>query len=103
MKIAFVNLYHEDLYDGKSVKGKPRYPPEVIRSYIKKVGLMQQLEHSHDLRQFRSLNFEELKGDKKGTYSIQLNDQFRLEFRMEKEGITLLEIIIIDQISKHYE
>lgn len=103
MRITFSDLYYERLYDGKPVKGKPKFPPEVIRHFIKKVKILEQTARSPDLLQLRSLNFEELKGDKQGTYSIRLNKQFRLELRLDNEEITLVEIVIVDRISKHYE
>lgn len=103
MRVKFSDSYYEDLYEGIAVKGKPRFPPEVIRNFFKKVPLLEQAEKSKDLYQYRSLNFEELQGDKKGTYSIRLNKQYRLEFRLENEEVTLLEIVIVERISKHYE
>ena len=103
MRITFSDFYYECLYEDKPVKGKPKFPPEVVRQFIKKVKILQQTAHSPDLLLMRSLNFEELKGDKKGVYSIRLNKQFRLEFGLENEEITLIEIVIIDRISKHYE
>lgn len=54
----------------------------------------------NELYDFRSLNFEALKRDRKGQYPIRLNNQYRLLFRINKNGE--LEIIIIE-ISKHYE
>jgi proteic killer suppression protein len=38
----------------------------------------------NDLRAMKSNHFEKLKGDRKGDYSIRLNDQFRLTFQIEK-------------------
>jgi proteic killer suppression protein len=34
----------------------------------------------------KSYRFEKLKGDRKGDYSIRLNDQFRLTFQIEETG-----------------
>jgi toxin HigB-1 len=42
---------------------------------------MQQIRAASDERTFyayRSLNFEKLKGDREGQYSMRLNDQYRL-------------------------
>ena len=103
MRVTFFDLYYEHLYENKPVKGKPKFSSEVIRQFVKKVKILQQTARSPDLLQIRSLNFEELKGDKQGTYTIRLNRQFRLEFRLDNEEITLVEIVTIDRISKHYE
>ncbi len=54
-----------------------------------------------ELRFFRGLNFEYLKGDRKGQCSIRLNDQFRLIFEPINENE--VKLILINEISKHYE
>lgn len=55
------------------------------------------------LRQFRGLNFEELKGDKKGSYSIRIYLSCRLEFQLQNDVIKLTEIAIIDDLTNHYQ
>jgi toxin HigB-1 len=50
----------------------------VVKAYRKR---MQQIRAATDERTFyatRSLNFEKLKGDREGQYSMRLNDQWRL-------------------------
>lgn len=58
-----------------------------------------------ELKQFQSLNFESLKGDRENEYSIRLNLQYRLIFSIIKEenGTFIIEAILIQEISKHYE
>jgi plasmid maintenance system killer protein len=46
------------------------------------------------------LNFEFLKGDRKGECSIRLNDQYRLLFVLTEENT--LQVVLITEISKHY-
>ena len=72
---------------------------------IPKVQILISIESIDDLKQFRSLNFEVLKGDRKGEFSIRLNIQYRLIFRIEKErnGDFVIELIVLNEISKHYE
>jgi toxin HigB-1 len=36
-----------------------------------------------DLRALKGNRFEKLKGDRAGTYSIRINDQWRITFRIE--------------------
>ena len=43
-------------------------------------------DNENDLRLVKSYRFEKLKGDRRGDYSIRLNDQFRLTFQIEKTG-----------------
>lgn len=50
---------------------------------------MQQIRAAADERTFyalRSLNFEKLKGDREGQYSMRLNDQWRLIMKLEGKG-----------------
>ncbi len=103
MLIRFTNAYLENLYTGKLLKGKPVYNKEVILQFKKTVLRIEQVENSNQLRQFRSLNFEALKGNKKGLYSVRVNKQYRLEFKLENDNITLVEIVLIETLSKHYE
>jgi toxin HigB-1 len=103
MTIKFLNAYLEKLYAGKPVKGKPLYNNEVVTQFKKTILRLEQAENSNQLRLFRSLNFEALKGNKKGLYSVRVNKQYRLEFRLENDHISLVEIVLIEELSKHYE
>ncbi len=40
---------------------------------------------------------------KKGLYSIRVNKQYRLEFIIEKDIVKLVEVVLIEELSKHYE
>jgi proteic killer suppression protein len=102
MEIHFNNAYLEKLYAGLPVSGKPKYNEEVIEKFRKKVIIILNADSTAELRQIRSLNFEALKGDKKGLYSIRVDLKYRLEFLIEKEKITLREIIFIEDLSNHY-
>ena len=55
----------------------------VVKAYRKR---LQQIRAAQDERTFyalRSLNFEKLKGDREGQYSMRLNDQWRLIVTLE--------------------
>lgn len=88
-----------------NLKGKLPFSREIIKQYKKKVQVLLSVESVEDLKQFRSFNLEALKGDRKGYYSIRLNLQYRLIFSIEKEknGDLRLDIILLTEISKHYE
>ena len=103
MKIKFSNNYLEKLYVGEILKGKPLYNVDIITRFKKTVLKLEQAENTTQLKQFRSLNFEALKGNKKGLYSVRVNKQYRLEFKIENDKITLVEIILIEALSNHYK
>jgi len=102
MKVFFESEYLAGLYelDTDHLTGKQKIPAAVIKQYQKKVNILIAISELKELKNIRSLNFEALKGGRKGQYSIRLNMQYRLLFRINKNGE--LEIIIIE-ISKHYE
>ena len=103
MHVIFNNDYLEKLFIGEPVKGKPKYPHQVIEKFIKRIDLIKLIDNSNEFIHFKSLNFEKLKGDKKDLYSVRVDKQYRLEFKIENDIIHLVELIIIEELSKHYE
>ena len=85
----------------KEIRGKRNYPQEVIKQYKNRVQLLRSLRNLEDMRQFRGLSFEYLKGDRKGQSSIRLNDQYRLILIPLEEDSA--QVIMVHEISKHYE
>ncbi|HEX8331720.1 MAG TPA: type II toxin-antitoxin system RelE/ParE family toxin [Segetibacter sp.] len=103
MTVKFNNDYLEKLYSNQPVKGKPVFSSEIIIQFKKIILRIKAADSTIVLRQQRGLHFEALKGNKKGLYSIRINKQYRLEFKIENDIITLVEIILIEDLSKHYE
>ncbi len=103
MLVKFNNAYLKKLYSNEQLKSKPVYNNKVVIQFKKTVLKLEQADNTTQLRQFRSLNFEALKGNKKGLYSVRVNKQYRLEFEIQNDTITLSEIILIDDLSKHYQ
>ncbi len=103
MFVKFENDYLQNLYEGKPLKGKPKYSNSVVTNFIDKVNIIISVENSTKLHQYKSLHFEELKGNRKGTYSIRIDRSYRLEFRIDKDKINLLELVIIDDLTNHYQ
>jgi proteic killer suppression protein len=87
------------------IRGKLPLQKDVIKQFKKKVQILISIDSLNELTLFKSLNFEELRGDREGYYSIRLNKQYRLIFILdeEKEEQIICEIILITEISKHYE
>ena len=103
MQVRFNNSYLEKVYAGLPVSGKPKYNNGVIEKFKKVVRIIKNVENSVSLKQFRSLNFEALKGDKRGLYSVRVDIKYRLEFRIGKDKISFTELALIEKLSKHYE
>lgn len=74
------------------------FAPEVVRGFRKVMQLIRAAADSRDFAAMRSLNWEKLKGDRAGQYSLRLNKQWRLIVRMKSaEGSrTVVVIEIID-------
>jgi|SRR5690606_10938619 len=102
MKVFFDSEELKDLFEcaPDHLLGKQKFPTSVIKQYQANVNILKVVKEINVLRSFRSLNFESLKGDLKGKYSIRLNKQYRLIFKINRNGE--VEILIIE-ISKHYE
>ncbi len=103
MQIRFNDEYLQKIYSNQPVKGKPIFSTQVILQFKKTVLKIKYAENTVELRQQKGLHFEALKGDKKGLYSVRVNEQYRLEFKIKNDIITLIEIILIEHLSKHYD
>jgi proteic killer suppression protein len=86
------------------IKGKLQYSRDIIKQYKKKVIILLTINGISELKEHKGLNFERLKGDLKEYYSIRLNKQYRLLFKIvETEDEIIIEELLITEISKHYE
>lgn len=103
MVIKFNNNYLQSLAKGEKVKGKPRFNSNVVEKFKKLIVLLQVTPDTAGLKAYNSLNFEALKGDLKGLYSVRVDYQYRLVFSIEKDLITIREIIIIEDLTNHYQ
>ncbi len=98
MEIEFNNDELSEIYLGNKVpKG---YQPTVIKAFFKTVRLLEVSKRIEDLYKFNSLNFEALT-NRKGFYSVRVNNQYRLEFKYSVDGT--ITIITITKLSNHYK
>lgn len=105
MIVTFEEEYLRELFErGRCSDKKHRFQPQIIRGYKKRVELLQSVPTPETLYQFNSLNFESLKGDKIGRYSVRINIHYRLEFTLtKKDDTSILTICNIVEISNHYD
>ena len=102
MVIKFNDQYLEDLLLDQ-VKGKPKFDKYIILKYKKTIKILQRMPDLDGLKFLNSLNFEALKGKRKGSYSVRIDYRYRLIFRVINDIITLSELIIIDELTNHYQ
>ena len=95
MEVTFEDDHLQALAGGHSGS---TYPPAICKALQKRVVYMRGALDERDFHQMRSLNFEKLKGDRSGQYSMRLSDQWRLilGFRGEAPNKTVIVISIED-------
>ena len=103
MIIQFNNAYLQKLFECKQVSGKPKYSQDVIQKFKKTVLMLMNTESIRELRNFRGLNFEALRGDFKGYYSVRVDLQYRLILSIEKGSVVVTDILVIEDLTKHYQ
>ena len=103
MTIKFRNDYLEKLFQNRPVPGKPKFSKEVITKFQKTVLKLQFADNIRELRMQRGLNFEALKGNLKGFYSVRVDSGYRLIISLEKDGsLQVNDIIFIEDLTNHY-
>ena len=83
MIVAFVDPETERVWHRERSR---KLPPDIQRVALHKLRQLNRIAQPADLRVPRGNRFEELKGDRKGTYSIRVNDQWRITFRWHDGG-----------------
>lgn len=103
MIIQFNNAYLQKLFEGKQMTGKPKYSQDVILKYKKTVLTLQNTESIKELRKFRGMNFEAFKGKFKGYYSVRVDLHYRLILSVEKNSVVVIDVLIIEDLTNHYQ
>jgi proteic killer suppression protein len=104
MVIRFNNPYLQRLFENKPLLGKPHFPNDVIQKYKKTVLMLQYAGNIRELRKFKGLNFEALKGERKGSHSVRVDRKYRLIIKVEEEKIVeITEVLIIEDLTNHYD
>ena len=91
---GFKNQGTENINYGRASKEALRIlPKELHRKAQVKLARLGAATSLQDLREIQGNRLEALKGDRKGQYSIRINDQYRICFRWENEQANDVEII----------
>jgi len=104
MNLQFKNSYLEKLFEGKAVSGKPRYSSEVITKFKKAILKLKNADNIREIKNLKGLNFEALKGDLKGYYSVRVDYSYRLILTVDKnETLKITEILTVHDLTNHYQ
>ena len=103
MIVKFKNFYLQKLFESEDVSGKPKYDKALIIKFKKTILKLQFANSITEIRQQKGLNFESLKGDLKGYFSVRVDYNYRLILAIEKDKIEISEIILIHFLTNHYQ
>ncbi|MBA4168366.1 MAG: type II toxin-antitoxin system RelE/ParE family toxin, partial [Chitinophagaceae bacterium] len=87
----------------ETLSGKPKYGAEVVTKFKKTVLMLKNTESVAEIRKFKGLNFEALKEDLKGFYSVRVDKQYRLILSVHRDTLIISEILIILDLTNHYQ
>ncbi len=94
MALTFFGRGTEDVYHGIDTKAARKVcPTELARLARSKLFLIDDAESVRDLKMPPGNRLKELKGVRRGQYSIRINDQFRICFRWTDTGARDAEIV----------
>lgn len=65
--------------------GATRLPVSVIRSARRKLTILRAAPDDRTLRNWKSLHYEKLKGDREGQRSIRVNSKYRIIFELDSD------------------
>jgi toxin HigB-1 len=90
---SFKNVATEDIFNGKTTKVALKICPKNIWNIvIRKLDQLDSVISIKDLRIPPGNRLESLSGNRKGQYSIRINDQYRICFKWSEKGPMDVEI-----------
>ena len=89
MILSFADKETEKIYRQEFSK---RLPKDIQRTAFMKLLMIDNAENLNDLRTPPSNHLEQLKGNRRGQYSIRINDQYRICFSVLENNFYNVEI-----------
>ena len=83
----------EDLFHGRHSSRVRRYPPEILRSALQQLDMLNAARNLKDLGSPPGNRLEALSGDLAGFHSIRINRQWRIIFRWEAADASEVQIV----------
>ena len=93
MIVSFADAATEALFHGERGKKLRRLPPQIHRTAVRKLDMLNAAEELRDLRAPLGNRLEALQGDLEGKHSIRVNDHWRLVFHWESGDAHDVEIV----------
>jgi proteic killer suppression protein len=93
MIVSFKNKAVEDVFNGNKTKVSVKLCPDSIRKIaVRKLDQLDSVSALDDLKVPPGNRLEKLAADRKGQYSIRINDQYRICFKWTSAGPVDVEI-----------
>ena len=80
---SFGDAATADVYYGRDTKAARRLPKPLWKVIRRKLDALHRARTLQDLRLPAGNRLEALKGDRAGTFSLRVNEQYRITFRFE--------------------
>lgn len=94
MIISFADEETKDIYNGiNSKKTRKRLPLHLWEKAQMKLDMLNRAKKLEDLKIPPNNRLEKLQGALAGKYSIRINDQWRIVFHWEDQGISKVKVI----------
>ena len=94
MILSYKNRGTEDIFNGNDTKlARKTCPQSLWKVARRKLDLLDFAASLNDLRSPPRNRLQALKGDRKGQYSIRINDQYRICFVWSDNGVENVEIV----------
>ena len=100
MNVAFADDDLRRLYSDPEYQAG--YSTEIIRSFRRKVQFLIDAPDERSLKNWRSLNYERLKGKRKHEWSIRLNGPWRLILQRQETDTDTGVILILTGIEQYH-
>ena len=85
MIATFADATTEDIFNGQETKAARRIPKAIWPVVRRKLDLLNRVSRLDALRVPPGNRFEALKGEYAGSFSIRVNDQYRIVFTFREE------------------
>ena len=92
MEVEFADDTYEQLYTDPGSGGG--YAPGIVTAFRKRVQFIRYAKDERDIRNWKSLRLEKLKGNRSHQHSIRLNDKYRLIIELKGTGDEKVVIIV---------
>ena len=94
MIVSFGNKATEAIFDGRNTRAARRILPQDLHvSAARKIEVLNASVSLASVGKVPANRLEKLAGDRKGQYSVRINDQYRICFEWTDKGPTNVEIV----------